>query len=112
VRSAIGKALEATLGRTVERWIEPLDFTLENGEQVLRQAFASDRAISETQFEVPHVEPLLAFVDSIRDPMQAELGAFDYDAFRAALEQRLTTTLGRSPLRFTRRTAFFVARDT
>jgi ubiquinone/menaquinone biosynthesis C-methylase UbiE len=110
---AIGKALEATLGRTVERWIEPLDFTLENGEQVLRRAFASvDRTISETQFEVPHVEPLLAFVDSIRDPMQAELGAFDYDAFRAALEQRLTTTLGRSPLRFTRRTAFFVACDT
>ena len=109
---AIRLSLEATLGREVQRWIEPLDFTLENGEHILHQVFASvDRTVSETQFEVPHVDPLLAFVDSIRDPMEVELGAFDYDNFRADLAHRLEMTVRRRPLRFVRRTAFFVARD-
>jgi SAM-dependent methyltransferase len=109
---AIRLSLEATLGRTVQQWIEPLDFTLENGAHILRQVFTSvDRTVSETQFEVPHVEPLLAFIDSIRDPMEAELGAFEFHEFRADLEQRLVTMLRRRPLRFARRMAFFVAYD-
>jgi SAM-dependent methyltransferase len=109
---AIREALEATLGRGVDRWIEALDFTLENGEQILRQAFPRvDRTVSETQFDVPHVEPLLAFVDSIRDPMEAELGPFDFDEFRADLEKRLETMLDGGSLRFTRRVGFFVARE-
>ena len=90
---AIRRSLEATLGRTVQQWIEPLDFTLENGAHILRQVFESvDRTVSETQFEVPHVEPLLAYVDSIRDPMEAELGGFEFQEFRADLERRLETT--------------------
>jgi len=109
---AIRRSLEATLGRTVQQWIEPLDFTLENGAHILRQVFESvDRTVSETQFEVPHVEPLLAYVDSIRDPMEAELGGFEFQEFRADLERRLETTLRHRPLRFARRTAFFVAHD-
>ena len=109
---AIRLSLEATLGRAVQQWIEPLDFTLENGANILGEVFASvDRTVSETQFQGTHVEPLLTFVDSIRDPMEAELGAFDYDTFRADLAQRLEVQLGRSPLRFVRRTAFFVAHD-
>ena len=67
--------------------------------------------VNETRFDVPHVEPLLAFVDSIRDPMEAELGPFDFDDFRADLEKRLETVLDHGSLRFTRRVAFFVARD-
>jgi hypothetical protein len=66
----------------------------------------------EMSFEVPHVEPLLAFVDSLRDPMQAELGAFDFDLFRSGLERRLATRLSAGPIRFRRRTAFFIAEGT
>ncbi len=105
------RCVEEVAGHAVERWIEPLDFTIENGASVLREHFGSVELISnESTFEIPLADPIITFAESLRGPISAEVGdGFDFDAFLAALERALDARLASGAIRFTRRIGFFVA---
>ena len=107
------RCAEVVAGHTVERWIEPLDFTVENGASVLREQFGSVELISnESTFEIPLADPIITFAESLRGPISAEVGdGFDFDAFLAELERALEARLASGAIRFTRRIGFFVASD-
>jgi SAM-dependent methyltransferase len=108
----VGQAVEEVAGRPVPRWIEPLDFTLENGAEVLAPWFSQiERHVSVTDYAVPDPEPLVDYAASLRHPVLAELGDdVSFDDVLAAVARRAAARLTDGPLRFSRRVAFFVAR--
>jgi ubiquinone/menaquinone biosynthesis C-methylase UbiE len=98
-------------GREVRSPLGSLRFNVENGEAVLAQTFSRvETRVHVTDYEIPVPDPILSFVESVRMPAQARLGAtFDFDAFLVVLRARLDAVLRRGPIRMTRRMAFFVA---
>lgn len=104
-------SVEETLGRTVERWIEPLDFTLENGADILATTFDSvERLESATQFALSDSAPVVALAASLQDPIQAEVGEpTDEAVFLGAVRRRVEAQLAVAPIEFTKRVAFFTA---
>jgi SAM-dependent methyltransferase len=107
----VRRCVEQVAGHAIERWIEPLDFTIENGAAVLGEWFDRVELFSnESTFEIPLAAPILTFAESLRGPITAEVGdGFDFDAFLAELERALETRLASGAIRFTRRIGFFVA---
>ncbi|MCU1429844.1 MAG: hypothetical protein JWL83_3844, partial [Actinomycetia bacterium] len=103
-------AFEVT-GRAVRSPLGHLRFNAENGADALRQAFSQvEPIVHETHYEVPVAAPILAFVESLRAPVSARVGAgLDFDAFLAAVEQRLEARLRDKPIAMVRHTAFFIA---
>jgi SAM-dependent methyltransferase len=101
---------ERVAGHPVKHWIEPLDFTVENGEDMLKPWFERlDQVVNETSYEIPIPEPLVAYAKSLRDPIMAELGEdFEFQAFLSALAAMLSRRLAHEPIRFARRVGFFV----
>jgi ubiquinone/menaquinone biosynthesis C-methylase UbiE len=104
-------SVERVARRSVRHWIEPLDFTIENGADQLGQWFEQvDTVISESRFEIPEPEPLVAYAESLREPILAEVGDdFDFDAFLGILSEALQQRLASGPIRFTRRVGYFEA---
>ena len=110
----IRQSLTDALGRPVGQWLEPLDFNEDNGADLLRQQFADvDRYRWEVRFEVPSPEPLVAYLDSGRTPIEAELGDdLPWDDILARADELTRTHLAaHGTLRFTRTGAGFVARQ-
>jgi SAM-dependent methyltransferase len=109
----VHESVEAVLGRRVARWIEPLDFTLENGAEILGRTFARVEQIdSRVDFSITDAEAVVAVASSVIDPIEAEVGeALDADAFVAAVRSRTEARLADGPIELTRRAAYFVARD-
>jgi ubiquinone/menaquinone biosynthesis C-methylase UbiE len=105
------RCIEHVAGHAIDRWIEPLDFTIENGAAVLREWFGRVELIAnESTFEIPLAEPILTFAESLRGPITAEVGdGFDFDSFLSELERALDARLASRAIRFTRRIGFFVA---
>ena len=103
--------IERVAGYEVQHWIEPLDFTIENGADMLRQFFEHvDEVTNETTYEIPLPKPLVACAESLRDPILAEVGDdFDFPAFLATLDAALQERLTYGPISFTRRVGYFVA---
>lgn len=112
VDDLITQSLEMVMGRRVERWIEPLDFTVENGETVMGSFFDEIELVaSESEFEVPKPEPLLAYAESLKGPMEAEVGpGLRFDSFLETLRELVEEHLLSGPIRFSHNTGFFVAR--
>lgn len=71
----IRRSLTDVLGRPVGQWLEPLDFNEANGADILRAQFPNvDRYRWEVRLEVSSPEPLVAYLDSGRTPIEDELG--------------------------------------
>lgn len=108
----IGRALSHCLGRRVDRWIEPLDFNADNGESILSNHFASVATHRwSVEFELHDPEPLVAYLDSGRDPIEAEVGPdVPWTTVPATAEELISNHIGEhGSLRFERRGATFVA---
>jgi ubiquinone/menaquinone biosynthesis C-methylase UbiE len=107
----LADAASEVAGRELRAWSGTMTFSLENGLDALHPYFAHvERVVQETPYEVPVAEPLVAYVDSIRAPVLARLGAtFDYDAFLVLVRRGIEQRLAAGPIRFVRRLAFFVA---
>jgi SAM-dependent methyltransferase len=105
-------AASQVAGRPLDEWLGTLAFDLETGVRWFEGRFASvETIVNETPFEIPDPAPILAYLDSVRGPALARQGdEFDYDAFLALVEAELRRRLASGPIRFDRRTAFFVAR--
>jgi len=112
VDDVMATSVEHVVGGRVEHWMEPLDFTLENGEEVLSSHFADvTRHVNETPYEVADASVLHGDACSLADPVMAETG-MTREQFEHAVEHfdaAIATRLADGPLRFSRRTAFFVA---
>lgn len=71
----IGQALSDVLGRPVGQWIEPLDFNADNGEAILSQYFTSVTTSRwSVDVELHEPGPLVGYLDSGREPIEAEVG--------------------------------------
>lgn len=108
----IRQSLTDALGRPIEQWLEPLDFNEDNGADILRDQFADvDRYRWKVRFEVPYPEPLVAYLNSGRAPIEAELGDdLPWDDILARADELTRTHLAdHGTLRFTRTGAGFVA---
>jgi len=103
--------IERVAGHTVEHWIEPLDFTIENGADMLGEYFEQVNDVTnETTYEIPLPEPLVGFAESLRDPILAEVGHdFDFPAFLTTLHAVLQERLTHGPITFTRSVGYFLA---
>ncbi len=103
--------IERVAGHAVQHWIEPLDFTIENGADMLGEYFEHvNEVTNETTYEIPVPEPIIGLAESLRDPILAEVGDdFDFPAFLTTLHAVLQERLTHRPITFTRRVGFFVA---
>lgn len=113
VDDLMAAAVGEVVGHTVARWIEPLDFTLENGADVLAPWFGSvDVHVNTTPYQVTDAEVLHGYALSLEDPVTAEVGLTreQYAQVVATFDRRVGERLAAEPIRFTRRTAFFDAR--
>jgi ubiquinone/menaquinone biosynthesis C-methylase UbiE len=94
-------ALEATIATPVDRWIEKLDFDADNGREILSAEFGHiDRRLVHRDFSVPEAPPLVAFVDSLRTPIEAELGPLPWSRVLAELEARIEQRLRAGPITY------------
>jgi SAM-dependent methyltransferase len=103
-------AAEEIAGRALPGyWVGQMPFSVENGAEILAPYFTTvDRAVNETQYEVPVATPILSYVASLRGPALARLGdGFDYNAFLTLVERRIDERLATGPATFTRRIAVF-----
>ena len=86
---------------TISEWLESLDFNLANGFEIVAPHF--DRVsthVMHQDFAVPEVDPLLNYLHSARDPIEAEVGSVPWDAFMTVLRQLLQQRLDRGPISY------------
>lgn len=103
-------AMERVLGRAVAAWGPVLDFTVENGREILSSQFpVVDGWVIETWFEVDRADPFVSVAESMRDAIVMANPGVAFDAFLAALENLASEKLRDGPLRFARRSGFFKA---
>jgi ubiquinone/menaquinone biosynthesis C-methylase UbiE len=108
----IKRAFGEVLGRRIDRWIEPLDFHVANGQAILAEYFSS--VVAEpwnVDFELTDSTSLADYVDSVRGPIELELGAHlpwaaILRALRRLVDERIRTD---GALRFRRRGVTFIA---
>ena len=109
----IREAFTRVLGRDCDRWLEPLDFHVDNGRHVLRQHFEAITVHhSSINFELDDPEPLVNYLDSGRAPIEAELGS-DLPWLDILTTTRTLVSAhirSHGSLGFSRRSATFVAR--
>ena len=93
-------------------WMEAIDFTSENGAEILGTTFGRvESALNETPFEVRDADVLHGYALSLGDPVMAETGLSerDFDEVVRLVDEAVAARLAAGPIRFFRRTAFFVA---
>lgn len=94
-------AIETIIGTRVDRWIESLDFDAENGREILATEFGHiDQRLVPRDFSVPEAGPLVAFVDSLRTPIEAELRPLPWPRVLAELDARIEQQLRSGPIRY------------
>jgi ubiquinone/menaquinone biosynthesis C-methylase UbiE len=109
----IRQALSKTLGRDVDQWIEPLDFNATNGRKILSEHFGRvDEEPWAAHYELTDAEPLVSYLDSGKEPIEAELGEeLPWNDVLAAARVLIDEHIDRyGALRFRRRGATFIAR--
>lgn len=109
----IDRALSTVLGRRCEHWIQHLDFNSGNGANLLGEHFSSVEAHTSTvSYQVTDPAPMVAYLDSLRDPVEAEHGEIprwgDVLTELQGLSASWITEHG--SLRFDRNAVTFVAR--
>jgi SAM-dependent methyltransferase len=103
-------AVERLLGHSVETWGPVLDFTVENGADILSTQFSTvDRWVVEAWFEVDRPDPFVSVAESMRDAILLVHPALDFEAFLLEIERIAEDRLRPGPLRFARRSGFFKA---
>jgi hypothetical protein len=88
-----------------------LPFTDENGASYLEQEFSTvERHMLRGRLAVPHAEPVLAAVQSLRDPIEATVGnALDWETLMGAYKTRVEEVIrGAGAFHITIATAVFV----
>lgn len=103
-------ALERVLGRPVSSWGPELDFTIENGAEILSSQFAVvDSWVTESWFEVDRPDPFIAMAESMRDVISIVNPGLAFDEFLTAIRDVAEAELRDGPIRFSRRSGFFRA---
>lgn len=103
-------AIERVLGGAVDEWGPALDFTVENGADILSTQFSDvDARVIDTWFEVDRADPFVSVAQSMRDPILEVHPGLDFDAFLVELGDIVADRLRGGPLRFARRSGFFRA---
>lgn len=103
-------ALERVLGRRVSTWGPVLDFTVENGAEILSSQFAVvDSWVTETWFEVDRADPFIAMAESMREVISMVNPGLVFEEFLSTLEDVAGAMLRDGPIRFSRRSGFFRA---
>lgn len=103
-------AIERVLGRPVDAWGPRLDFTVENGAEILSAQFpVIDSWVIETWFEVDGSDPFVSVAESMRDAILMVHPGLDFEVFLVVLEEIADERLRLGPLRFARRSGFFRA---
>ena len=106
-------ALEESVGRKLSSWLPDLDFHSANGAAILEPHFASVEAHTwEAVYELTEADPLVGYLDSLREPIEAEVGeALDWDDVLGRLERNSGNEMKvGGPLRFVRGGSVFIAR--
>lgn len=105
-------ALERVLGHAVSTWGPVLDFTVENGAEILSSQFAVvDSWVTETWFEVDRADPFIAMAESMRDVISMVNPGLVFEEFLSTLADIADAKLRDGPIRFTRRSGFFRASE-
>lgn len=111
----VGRAVDSV--RPIEQrgtpWMEPLDFTLENGTEILEHKFSDvRRLINTTPYEVSDRKVLVDYVRSLAEPIRGwnGLGEDDMDLVIERAAADIDRRLAAGPIRFVRRAAFFTGR--
>ena len=102
-----------TIGDRGAPWMEPIDFTLENGAAVLARYFADvRRSVNTTPYEVHDAQVLHDYALSLEDPVRGWTGIDEPDFARVVehVDAQLADALASGPIKFVRRVAFFTAR--
>lgn len=103
-------AMERVLGHAVTTWGPVLDFTTENGAEILSSEFPMvDSWVIETWFEVDCADPFVAVAESMRDAILMVNPGLAFDDFLSELQDIVSTKLRNGPLRFARHSGFFRA---
>lgn len=111
----IRRALSDVLQRPIDQWIAPLDFNADNGEVVLSEQFSTVTTHEwSVEIELQEPSPLVAYLDSVRDPIEAEVGCplpwtEVLDTAQHLIEDHIAS---RGSLCFARRGANFLANAT
>jgi len=106
------QALSETLGREVAEWHPELDFNASNGADILGEVFDTvDTYPWSSTYEVTTTDVVVNYLDSLREPVEAEVGAeIDWDQLLINAERLLDAELSQhGALRFERGGAVFVA---
>jgi len=105
----VRRAIETTTGVIVERWLEPLDFDAENGHDILAPHFEQvERHLMRRDFVVPEAGPLVAYVDSARAPIEAEVGPVPWRSFLDALQRKIEDRLRSGPVTYSTAQCLFI----
>jgi SAM-dependent methyltransferase len=105
-------SIQRVLGRSVSTWGPVLDFTVENGVEILSAQFSHIESwVIETWFRVDRVDPFVAVAESMRDAILMVHPELDFEAFLVTLEEIADEKLHSGPVRFARRSGFFRASD-
>lgn len=103
-------AIQHVVGRAVTAWGPTLDFTVENGLEILSSQFpVVDRWVIDTWFEVDRADPFISGAESMRDAILMVNPGLAFDSFLEALADIAGKRLLDGPLRFSRRSGFFRA---
>lgn len=108
----IARALSGVLGRRCDEWIEKLDFHCDNGGSILGRHFASvESHASRVSYQVHEPGPIVAYLDSLRDPVEAQLGAIEaWDDVLDELHRAAATLISeQGAIEFERRFMTFLA---
>jgi ubiquinone/menaquinone biosynthesis C-methylase UbiE len=110
----LGEVFRAAAGRVLNRsvtaWGPTLDFTVENGGDILSTRFSSvERWVVETWFDVNCADPFVAVAESMRDAILMTNPDLDFEAFVTAVTDVASEALDDGHLRFVRRSGFFRA---
>jgi SAM-dependent methyltransferase len=93
----LSSALATVTGRSEERWLPPPSFSAENGADILRRVFPrvqEQRTVA--AFALPHAEPLLAAMESVRGPVEIFLGeAVDWSAVEGVARSMIEGAIAR-----------------
>jgi ubiquinone/menaquinone biosynthesis C-methylase UbiE len=106
-------AIQRVLGRSVSTWGPVLDFTVENGAEILSAQFSEIESwVIETWFEVDRPDPFVAGAESMRDAILMVHAELDFEMFLVELKRIADEKLHSGPIRFARRSGFLRASGT
>lgn len=104
------RALERVLGHTVTEWGPVVDFTVENGAEILSSRFpVVDSWVVETWFEVDRADPFVQIAASMKEAILLVHPGLAFDIFLSTVEEIADEELLQGPIRFSRRSGFFRA---